>query len=58
MKCAMCGRPLIKSALVAGELSFGPKCARRLKGVKPRSRKAAPEVVDKFTLPLFEEGRA
>lgn len=55
MKCAMCGRSIVKAALTAGDYVFGPKCARKLKGAKPRKRKAVDVVVDRWTLPLFPE---
>lgn len=55
MKCAMCGRSIVKAAMTAGDYVFGPKCARKLKGAQPRKRKAVDVVVDRWTLPLFPE---
>lgn len=54
MICIMCNRLLLRPALLLGEHALGPKCARKLKGVKPKQRKHKPEAVtDDRTLPLF-----
>lgn len=57
MKCVMCGRTILKASLAAGDATFGPKCARKLAGPKPKRRKAEPahQAIDHFTMPLFPE---
>lgn len=39
MKCAICGRPTLKPAVLLGAEAIGPTCARRagLTAIKPRA---------------------
>ena len=54
MKCVMCGRRLFNPALVAGDLAFGPKCAKKLKRNPNRFKKVHVGSASQ-TLPLFGE---
>jgi len=58
MKCAMCGRPLFRQALMVGKCAFGPKCARKA-GLEFSKAKVIGQVrhrvvADKLTRDLFE----
>lgn len=41
MRCALCNRPMFGAGLQIGQLVVGPKCARKLKPILPKSRRIA-----------------
>lgn len=58
MKCAICGRRLLKPALSIGRMNVGPKCARRAGLIEPKRRQPHTNVVrDARTRDLFMEVR-
>lgn len=51
MKCAICERPLFKTAIMIGSEAIGPKCFRKVFGVFPKSQKNVRRVQLKETKP-------
>lgn len=52
MKCAICKRPLFKTAIMIGAEAVGPRCYRRVFGKVPKDTKAVRRVQLKLSKPV------